>query len=182
MAKRLTRIIVDEISSVDRGAGNGCRVMLMKQADGAGTEEKETDVSREVEFAKASIKTGVAILSRAMLTDAIVKRAAAIKRDGETDAQAFTRALLEDDDSKTLLKASKQAEGPDHIPEPPNVQTTREPGPFGRQMLALANDRLRAYPRKSPAQAYSEVYTAPANAELKEKVKREEMRAAMSAA
>lgn len=140
-------------------------------------------MTKEVEFAKTALETGVPILSKTLLTQAIEKRAGAIKRAGETDAQAFTRAITEDEDGRTLFRASKLAPGPDHAPlATPVAPKPREPGPAGRAMQALANDRLRAHPHKSPAQAYSEVYTAPANAELRDRVKREEMEAALSGA
>jgi hypothetical protein len=39
MVKKLTKLRIDEISSVDHGAGEGCRVMLYKRDDGDVTDD-----------------------------------------------------------------------------------------------------------------------------------------------
>jgi hypothetical protein len=54
MAKKLTRLKIDEISLVDRGAGEGVRVMLSKRRDRPSINEQRwaTMFRREVDFSK----------------------------------------------------------------------------------------------------------------------------------
>ena len=104
--------------------------------------------------------------------NAINKRAAEIRRAGETVEKAFTRCIVDDDVGRTLYKASKQADGPeiegdavqDFVAAPPTK------GPAHDAMQRLADSHNRKFPDKSPAQSYASVYSDPANSELRQRV------------
>jgi hypothetical protein len=225
MVTFLTQLAIDEVSSVDKAASPGARILLMKRDGAAPTPEEalraaiesgfaddeivdkaawieqqlkdyrdhvakravafrkgDSKVDRETEnlvaFAKIAIDQGRSPgLKKSDFIAGIQKRAATIRKAGETDAQAFTRAMTEDEIGKALYRASKVASGPEVEPVPvePRTDNLRPIGPAHARMEALAADHLKANPRKSKESAFATVYTDPRNAELREACVREQM-------
>jgi hypothetical protein len=227
MARRLKELVIQEVSSVGKGANEHARILLMKGAAGMtpedalsasiasclddedlvdkagwiaqqvkdyrahvgvtkGAEIMDRDIENLTVFAKMAISQGRSLgLRKADFIAGVRKRAAAIRRDGESDAAAFTRAMTDDEIGKTLWRASKVAPGPeiegdarqDFVPRKPS-----DMGPAHAQMQVLADDHLKANPRKTPASAYAAVYAHPDNAALREKCKAEHFAAISKAA
>jgi hypothetical protein len=120
-----------------------------------------------------------AVFEKSAYHKAIERRAEAIRRPGETAEGAYTRALMDDPDAKLLKRAMRSAKGSE-LEEGDARQDDVKPaapplGPAGRRMQALADDHLRANPKKTPAGAYAAVYAHPANAALREQVKNEDL-------
>jgi hypothetical protein len=139
-------------------------------------------------LAKAALATGVSVLSRASLTEAIEKRAEAIRRPGETTQQVFVRAITTDPDARALYKASKQAPGPDHAPQPLQPQDGRPmpppfhaAGPASAALQAMADDHLRANPTSTPERSFAAVYNpkrpTPEQLSLRSRAKAEQLAA-----
>jgi hypothetical protein len=154
-----------------------------------------TNVDRNSEnlmmFAKMAIDQGRSPgLNKSVFIAGITLRADAIRKAGESAAQAFTRAITQDEIGKTLYRASKVAPGPEVEPDgnsdyPPS--TAKAPpwvglGPAHAKMQVLADDHLKANPRKSKEGAFAHVYAAPENAALREQCKIEHFAAINKAA
>jgi hypothetical protein len=224
MVTFLTQLAIDEVSSVDKAASPGARILLMKRDGAAPTPEEalraaiesgfaddeivdkaawieqqlkdyrdhvakravafrkgDSKVDRETEnlvaFAKIAIDQGRSPgLKKSDFIAGIQKRAATIRKAGETDAQAFTRAMTEDEIGKALYRASKVAGGPEVEPvavEP--TDNTKPIGPAHARMAALALDHWKANPRLSKEGAYAATYTSPENTALRQECIREQM-------
>jgi hypothetical protein len=115
-------------------------------------------------------------------------RAAQIRKSDETKEQAFTRAITSDDLGRVLFKAHQQCNGRRFYKQifdapPESVAKAADPtphlGPAHKEMNALAIDYQRSSGRTF-ASAYSHVYTNNDNAPLRERVKDEFLRRAMS--
>ena len=117
------------------------------------------------------------------IMDAIQGRADSIRRDGESDAQAFTRAIVEDEIGKVLFKAMQRAPGPDHVPQ---VEKSAKPstpqhiGPAHAKLHSMAVDHQRAHPGQSYAYSHSYIYSHPDNSALRAQVRDEHLAAAMA--
>ncbi len=139
-----------------------------------------TNVDRNSEnlmmFAKMAIDQGRSPgLNKSVFIAGITLRADAIRKSGESAAQAFTRAITADEIGKTLYRASKVAPGPEIEPAP--IEAPKQPSYMGQpghaRMQVLADDHLKANPRKSKEGAYASVYRAPENTALREQCKAE---------
>jgi hypothetical protein len=123
-------------------------------------------------------------LSKADWYREVEKRAAQIKKVGESDPVAFTRAITSDDLGRILFRAYQQADARAFhkriFDEPVEkaVDPTPHIGPTHREMDVLATDRQRAT-GKSYQQSYAYVYSHGDNAALREKVKSEFLARAM---
>ena len=94
---------------------------------------------------------------------AIATRADAIRKAGESTQQAFARCITADDVGRLLYEASKAAKGPEVEPAPiPELPKPSDMGPAHARMQVLADDHLKANPRKSKESAFAHVYTDPA--------------------
>ena len=128
-------------------------------------------------FAKMAIDQGRSPgLNKSVFIAGITLRADAIRKAGESAAQAFTRAITADDVGRLLYKASKVAPGPEIETDAPQDYVERKPsdmGPAHAKMQVLADDHLKAHPRKSKESAFAHVYAAPENAALREQCKAE---------
>ena len=231
MATRLSKIRVDEVSSVDKGANAEAQIVIMKfdrdaalaalresidsifdddavedkaklisqqiadyrahvaKRDG-GDEETVMDRGQDnlIAFAKATVATGISAgLTKASLVVGITKRAAEIRQNGETDANAFTRAMTADEIGMLLRKAMKYATGPEVEPTEPEPPKAPELGPAGKKMQVLADDHLKANPQLltqrdgGKAAAFAHVYTARENADLRRQCVNEHMGKSASA-
>jgi hypothetical protein len=140
-----------------------------------------------VMFAKIAVNQGRSPgLEKDAFYDAIVKRAEALRADGESQQQAFTQAITDDETGRLLYKAMQIAPGVEVKPAPQSAPPSREAeakllGPAHAKMHSQAVDHQRANPRLSYESAYSRMYTAPENAGLRAEINREHLAASMAA-
>jgi hypothetical protein len=107
-----------------------------------------------------------------------------IQNDGETAAQAFARVVTTDEKAIALFRASKVAPGPDVRPTPMPVLKAIEPtGAAYRAIKKLADDYrdglIAVGKRISAEQAFTKIFTDPANAALRAEIRNEHIVAAM---
>src|ERR1700719_4645314 len=140
-----------------------------------------------VMFAKIAVNQGRSPgLEKDAFYDAIVKRAEALRADGESPQQAFSKTITDDPTGRLLYQAMKIAPGqevkPAPQPAPPSPEAAANLlGPAHAKMHSQAVDHQRAYPRLSYEAAYSRMYTHPDNARLSAKINREHLGASMAA-
>ena len=112
--------------------------------------------------------------------DAIVKRAEALRADGESPQKSFVKAITEDETGRLLYKAMQIAPGsevkPAPQPAPPSPEAAAKLlGPAHARLHSQAVDHQRANPRLSYEAAYSRIYTHPENAGLRAEINREHL-------
>jgi len=140
-----------------------------------------------VMFAKIAVNQGRSPgIEKHDFYDAIVKRAAALRADGESQQQAFTKAITDGETGRLLYKAMQIAPGAEVKPAPQPAPPSREAaaqllGPAHARLHSQAVDHQRANPRLSYESAYSRMYTHPENAGLRAKINREHLAASMAA-
>jgi hypothetical protein len=138
-------------------------------------------------FAKIAVNQGRSPgLEKDAFYDAIVKRAEALRANGESRQQAFSKVITEDETGRLLYQAMKIAPGaevkPAPQPAPPSPEAAaRLLGPAHARLHSQAVDHQRANPRLSYESAYSRMYTAPENAGLRAEINREHLGASMAA-
>jgi hypothetical protein len=107
MPKVLSRLRVDEISAVDRGAGQDCRIVLYKR--GSTNKRSEADMDDHLVEVCKSINLGdVTPPSEFELTQHIQAYCTKRRRDGESAANAFARILCGEDDTGLAFRKSLQ--------------------------------------------------------------------------
>jgi hypothetical protein len=140
-----------------------------------------------VMFAKIAVNQGRSPgLEKDAFYDAIMKRAEALRADGESQQQAFSKVITEDETGRLLYQAMKVAPGAEVKPAPQPAPPSREAeakllGPAHARLHSQAIDHQRANPRLSYESAYSRMYTAPENASLRAEINREHLAASMAA-
>ena len=140
-----------------------------------------------VMFAKIALNQGQSPgIEKHDFYDAIVKRAEALRADGESPQQAFAKVITEDETGRLLYKAMQIAPGAEVKPAPQPAAPSPEAaaqllGPAHAKLHSLAVDHKRANPRLSYEAAYSRMYTAPENAGLRAEINREHLAASMAA-
>ena len=140
-----------------------------------------------VMFAKIAVNQGRSPgLEKNEFYDAIVKQAEALRADGESQQQAFSKVITEDETGRLLYQAMKIAPGsevkPATQPAPPSPEAAAKLlGPGHAQMHSAAIDLQRRIPRLSYEAAYSRVYTDPSLAGVREKVRNEHLASSMAA-
>jgi hypothetical protein len=156
-----------------------------------GAEDMDRNSENLMMFAKMAIAQGCSPgLNKSVFIAGITLRADAIRKVGESAAQAFARAITADEIGKTLYRASKVAPGPEIEPDGTSdypASTAKAPpwvglGPAHAKMQTLADDHLKANPRKSKEGAFAHVYTHPDNIALREACKQEHFAAINKAA
>ena len=139
-----------------------------------------------VMFAKIAVNQGRSPgLEKNEFYDAIMKRAEALRADGESPQQTFAKVITEDETGKLLYKAMQIAPGQEVKPAPQPAPPSREAaamllGPAHAKLHSQAVDHQRANPRLSYEAAYSRMYTHPDNAGLRAEINREHLRASMA--
>lgn len=169
----LTKLRIDEVSSVDRGAGEGARVLLMKRDQGekamSRTEQLQSMVKDFgiVKIAKFIVTEGTnATLSEAEFTKLVHDYAQADRKQGETPQQAFTRTFTADtDEGWTLRKAHAVVKS---FPQVMSVEPTQvggeaalnvnDPTDAYDQLVALAEKQRALAPSMTIEQAFARVY------------------------
>jgi hypothetical protein len=114
MPRVLTKLRIDEISAVDRGAGEGTCVVLYKRGS---TNKSEADMERFVEVCKrlGDGDPSIIVPSEAELTAHIMKFAGDHRLPGESQVAAFSRIFSAPDDvGLALRKAVQVAKGHPH--------------------------------------------------------------------
>jgi hypothetical protein len=140
-----------------------------------------------VMYAKIAVNQGRSPgLEKHEFYDAIVKRAEALRADGESPQQAFAKTIVEDETGRLLYQAMKIAPGsevkPSPQPAPPSPEAAAKLlGPAHARLHSQAVDHQRANPRLSYESAYSRMYTAPENAGLRAEINREHLAASTAA-
>jgi len=140
-----------------------------------------------VMFAKIAVNQGRSPgIEKHDFYDAIVKRAEALRADGESPQKSFVKAITEDETGRLLYKAMQIAPGSEvklaSLPAPPSREAAAKLlGPGHAQMHSAAIDHQRANPRLSYEAAYSRMYTHPENASLRAEINREHLAASMAA-
>jgi hypothetical protein len=153
-----------------------------------GAEDMDQNSENLMMFAKMAIDQGRSPgLSKSVFIAGITLRADAIRKNGESAAQAFARTMVDDEIGKTLWAASKVAPGPEIEPDDDDIPFGGSPppaklGPAHAKMQTLADDHLKANPRKSKEGAFAHVYTHPDDIALREACKAEHFAAINKAA
>ena len=138
-----------------------------------------------VMFAKIAVNQGRSPgIEKHDFYDAIVKRAGALRADGESPQQAFAKTIVDDPEGRLLYQAMKIAPGSEvkaaPQPAPPSPEAAANLlGPAHAKMHSQAVDHQRANPRLSYESAYSRMYTHPDNAGLRAEINREHLAASM---
>ena len=139
-----------------------------------------------VMFAKIAVNQGRSPgIEKHDFYDAIVKRAEALRADGESPQQAFSKVITDDETGRLLYKAMQIAPGgelkPVAQPAPPSrEESAKLLGPAHARLHSQAVDHQRANPRLSYEAAYSRMYTHPENAGLRAEINREHLGASMA--
>jgi hypothetical protein len=185
MPKTLRDLKITEVSSVDRGAGEGVQVKLVKRhgRDDAGSvdDPKPTyggiivsDSDRAVGkimigVAKAVIsgRQGYPRQTKEELYKALERGAEACRRQGEAEDAAFTRFATQDDTGRLLMQAHSLVRGPQftNLPEPVTKAAPDYGDAYG-QLLRKASALRKAQPDLTEAQAFAMVYEDPSNRDL----------------
>ena len=109
---RLRNLRIDEISSVDKGAGLGVEVVLLKnqRREAISVIAKAMTMPERdlIPFAKTD---GI---DKPTLSQLIADKAEALRKDGETREQAFVRYITANSEGSALYQIMKAAPGPDH--------------------------------------------------------------------
>jgi hypothetical protein len=120
MVRVLRDLRIDEISSVDKGAGEGCRVVLYKRDDSEASGQSSSTDKRNSEakmaadhFIEVCKKLGdgdpsIIAPSEHELTAHIQKYASDNRRAGESPAAAFNRIFNAQDDEGLALRKAVQ--------------------------------------------------------------------------
>jgi hypothetical protein len=141
-----------------------------------------------VMFAKIAVNQGRSPgIEKHDFYDAIVKRAEALRADGESPQKSFVKAITEDETGRILYKAMQIAPGsevkPAPQPAPPSPEAAANLlGPAHARLHSLAIDHQRAHSGMSYQQAYSYLYSRMENEALRNAVKAEHMRSTMARA
>jgi hypothetical protein len=143
-------------------------------------------------FAKVAVATqglNTGGQTRQDFEEEIAKRAATMRRHGESNAQAFTRCMVETREGNLLYKASRLAE-PRQAPQD-MVPTRDRPEPIGPAAVALDKlveefsakyNRTTTGRKLSRQQIYARVIDMPENRRLRDAVLRESMEATLRVA
>ena len=110
---RLKNIRIDEVSSVDKGAGLGVEVVLLKnqqRSEAMSVIEKAMRMSERelVQFAKT------AGIDKPTLSQLIDDKAQALRKDGESREQAFVRYITTNPEGRDLYQIMRASAGMDH--------------------------------------------------------------------
>ncbi len=219
--RRLSKFSIAEISAVDKPAQEGAVMTIMKSKEAkpiaiAATPSKDPRIlalerrEGKKKAKKAKIGAVAKIVNENGITDcdpslfaaAIAKRAAKIRRDGESDAQAYTRTIVDDSKGHELFRAMKASSGaspydqawgrpgetgfafPAHagkLPGADNHSTAEQSRESGVVYRSSAEARLHVLAEKLQSKnpgmsyqiAYTRVFTSPEHRALAEEVKTE---------
>ena len=167
MTRILRKLEIREISAVDKPAQKHARAVIMK---------RHTETPDElVGLIQKSVAAGeIDHVQKHDYIEAITERANELRVAGDTDAQAFTKAITTDEPCKLLYKLMKAAPGSEIAPPDAKqdfVSRVDAKGPAEQALEeAVATHRADAAAQGLPLsreQAFTAVYTHPANRGLK---------------
>ncbi len=126
-------------------------------------------------FAKMQAEGRGTGLDKAAYHAAIEKRASETRRDGETDAKAYTRVITESDDGRLLFKAYKAAPAPVFpLADDATDEYAAHGNPKDDAVRAILEGAKRVQAEAktksvvlSDAQSFDRFYNAPENAKAK---------------
>jgi hypothetical protein len=122
-------------------------------------------------YAKIAVNQGRSPgMERHDFYDALMKRADALRADGESQQQAFTKTITEDETGKLLYQAMKIAPGSETKPPPDESEDYVSPGPAHDELDRLVMTRMKDNPKLSYEQSFTREYMLPANRSLKYRV------------
>jgi hypothetical protein len=191
MGKIVRKLVIDEISCVDKPAQKHARALIIKRMEEA---RDAYDVAEDLQLAaEAGL---MADLDKGDIDRLIKARANDIRRPGERDASAYTRAIEHDEIGKVLLQLYKSAPkvspstaesdraliresrtqtGPS-VPKPPHKagpapgdtpeEEAKARGKAHHEMHLLAVARNKSNPKESWAQSYARVFADGGNKDL----------------
>jgi hypothetical protein len=173
----LRKLRIFEISAADKPAQIHARAVIMKRHTDYTTDELVEMIHKSVDAGEADDA------QKHEYIEAITSRANDLRVAGDTDAQAFTKAITTDAPCMLLFKLMKSAPGSE-VPPQAAVATAKpeETGPAHAKLHSMATDLQRAHPRLTYEAAYSRVYTAPENTSLRDSVRKEHLAASMARA
>jgi hypothetical protein len=107
-----------------------------------------------VEFAKAFHAGHPTMMTKRELFEEIASRANRLRKQGESEAQAFTRFVTQDSDGIALLSVHKCLGGPDWQPEPRFVAKAAPPStPSLNTLMAMAAELRKSHPELTETRA-----------------------------
>jgi hypothetical protein len=134
-----------------------------------------------VQLAKMCANIGLAgQLKKTFFREAIEARANEIRNEGDSDAQAFTKAITTDETGRALYAAMKAAKGP-VVDVDQNYVKPASRGEAHDAMDRLADAHRRGNPTKSKALAYNFVFNHADNRSLAARVRAEHLAPKMPA-
>lgn len=191
MARKLTRLRIDEVSSVDRGAGEGVNVVLMKRDDAKALQtrkdnppmpsrvEQLTAIAKQhglMRFAKFITEEGASGITEHEFTALVAEDAKRSKRAGESDDAAFARVFGAEGPDGVVLRKAHAVVKAASFPQMMDIVPTQVGGADAtdvddatkayEQVVALAAEMRAKSPELTTAQAFARVMQDPANREL----------------
>jgi hypothetical protein len=181
----LKKIVINEISCVDKPAQKHARALIIKRM------EEATQPWHVAEDLEKAVEAGLmAELDKGDVDGLIKARVKDIRRPGERDASAYTRCITDDDIGKVLFqiykaapnvaleKAKSDAPNPPLKPFSPEVEVAKL-GPAHARLHAMALDHRKAWNTRSYQSSFSAVYSHRDNRELREAAQKEQLTASM---
>jgi hypothetical protein len=175
----LKKIVIEEISGVDRPAQKHARVVMLKRDN---TEDAYIEVGDEAvtEIRKLQKNGDFADFQKHDYMQLLNSLAEELQADGESPQQAFTKALTTPAGIE-LFGLMKRAKGSEVKVEgdAPQDDVARHDGPASAKFHSMVVDHQRANRGLSYQQSYSRLYSDPGNFELREQIKAEHLAATL---
>lgn len=170
MARILRKLEIREISAVDKPAQRHARAVIMKQHTEYTPDEIVALIQKSVDAGEAEH------VQKHEFVAAITERANDLRVAGDSDAQAFTKAITTDEPCRLLFKLMKSAPGSEVVfPEAVDApQDYVGPNPKDEAIRAILDGAKRVQAEAktksitlSDAQAFDRYYNGPENAKEK---------------
>jgi hypothetical protein len=170
MARILRKIEIGEISAVDKPAQKHARAVIMKR-------HTETPAELVGLIQKAVTAGEIDHVQKHDYIAAITERANELRVAGDTDAQAFTKAITTDEPCKLLFKLMKSAPGSEVVfpvnNDAPQDYVGHNPKDEAVRAILEGAKRVQEEARTksivlSDAQAFDRYYNGPQNRKEKE--------------
>jgi hypothetical protein len=174
----LKKIVIEEISGVDRPAQKHARVVMLKRDN---TEDYiETGDEAVTEIRKLQKNGDFADFQKHDYMQLLNSLAEELQADSESPQQAFTKALTTPAGIE-LFGLMKRAKGSEVKVEgdAPQDDVARHDGPASAKFHSMVVDHQRANRGLSYQQSYSRLYSDPGNFELREQIKAEHLAATL---
>jgi hypothetical protein len=193
MARILRKLVIGEVSAVDKPACLHCKALLIKRdapRDETGDAGENYRRNGVIDFKKMMptedsvalqklIDDGELNLSKSEIHEVLERRAEQLREDGETLQQSYVKFITADPAGRVLFKAYQSAQiGKAKAPEDAvQDDAPRHDGPASAKFHSMVVDHQRANRGLSYQQSYSRLYSDPDNFELREQIKAEHLAA-----